>query len=351
LCLSSGARAESSKRHYRFVTWRIMNFRFWLGLFISALFLYIAFHDVDLALLLHSIKSTSIPLTILVVALTICFYLIRALRWFYLLKPIKRIGLPSLFTSTVIGFAANFVLPFRLGELIRANQIGRMESISRSSSFATIVIERLFDSFTILLILLFVILYIDFPGEWESMGRALRTAGFGLVSVLILLILLLIVLKEKSEAFIEIVNRLLFFLPSGAKQRALHSIRDFSSGLVVVKNPSQLVAIMFYSLCLWCLTVFQIYIFGISMGVSLPFLAPFLILTLLCFSVTLPSAPGYLGTFHLACQYGLIFYGLSKEKALSMAIVLHAAGFVPTVILGFILFLVHHITLRSLTNV
>ncbi len=328
-----------------------MNFRFWLGLFISALFLYIAFHNVDLALLLYSFKSTSIPLTILVVTVTICLYIIRAMRWFYLLEPIKRIGLPSLFTSTVIGFAANFVLPLRLGEIIRANQISRMESISGSSSFATIVIERLFDSFTILLMLLFVILYVDFPGEWESMGRTLRTAGFVLVSLVILLILFLIVLKEKSEAFMELFSRLLFFLPSGAKQRALGSIRDFSSGLVLVKNPSQLVAVMFYSLCLWCLAVFQIYIFGISMGVSLPLLAPFLILTLLCFSVTLPSAPGYIGTFHLACQYGLIFYGLSKEKALSMAIVLHAAGFVPTVILGFILFLLHHISLRSLTKV
>jgi len=109
-------------------------------------------------------------------------------------------------------------------------------------------------------------------------------------------------------------------------------------------------AVVFYSLSLWCLSVFQIYILGLSMGLSLPFLAPFFILILLCFSVTLPSAPGYIGTFHLACQYGLIFYGFSKEKALSMAILLHAAGFIPTVILGLIVFLFQHISLSSLTN-
>ena len=86
------------------------------------------------------------------------------------------------------------------------------------------------------------------------------------------------------------------------------------------------------------------------MGLSLPFLAPFFILVLLCFSVAIPSAPGYIGTFHLACQYGLIFYGFSREKALSMAIVLHAAGFIPTVILGLIIFLLQHISLRNLTN-
>jgi len=86
------------------------------------------------------------------------------------------------------------------------------------------------------------------------------------------------------------------------------------------------------------------------MGLSLPFLAPFFILVLLCFGVTIPSAPGYIGTFHLACQYGLIFYGFSREKALSMAIVLHAAGFIPTVILGLTVFLLHHISLRNLAN-
>jgi len=60
--------------------------------------------------------------------------------------------------------------------------------------------------------------------------------------------------------------------------------------------------------------------------------------------------PGYIGTFHLACQYGLIFYGFSKEKALSMAILLHAAGFIPTIILGLMLFLLYNISLRNLTN-
>jgi len=86
------------------------------------------------------------------------------------------------------------------------------------------------------------------------------------------------------------------------------------------------------------------------MGLSLPFLASFFILILLCLGVTLPSAPGYIGTFHVACQYGLIFYGFSKEKALSMAILLHAAGFIPTVILGLLLFFLQHISLRNLIN-
>jgi hypothetical protein len=327
-----------------------MKWKFWLGLLISVTFLYIAFHNVDLNLLYLSIKSTNLPVLIPVVMLTVFFYLIRALRWFHLLEPIKKIGLSSLFSSIVIGFAANCVLPARLGEFIRANYIGRMENISKSSSFATIVIERLFDVFTILLILLFVILFTDFPSKWESTENALKTGGFFLLVLFIMSIFLLIGLKKKTQTFLNIFEHFLFFIPQKIRQKIVNMLKDFGNGLVLVKGPSQLLAVMFYSLTLWCLTSFQIYILGFSMGMSLPFLAPFFILILLCLSVTLPSAPGYIGTFHLACQYGLIFYGFSKEKALSMAILLHAAGFIPTVILGLIIFLLQHISLRSLTN-
>jgi uncharacterized protein (TIRG00374 family) len=327
-----------------------MSWKFWVGLAISAAFLYIAFHNVDLAFLYQSIKSTSIPLIVPVVLLTIIFYIIRALRWFHLLEPIKKIRLSSLFSSTVIGFAANCVLPARLGEFVRADYIGRMEKISRSSSLGTIVIERLFDSFTILLLFLFVILLIDFPSEWESIGNTLRVGGFFLFLLFLLSIGLIVLLKAKTQVFLNIVEKFLFFLPEKFKQRLITILRDFSKGLVFVKKPSQLLAVICYSFILWGLTVLQIYIIGLSMGLSLPFLAPFFILVLLCFSVTIPSAPGYIGTFHIACQYGLIFYGFSRSKALSMAIVLHAAGFIPTVVLGLLVFSLQHISLRTLNN-
>ena len=327
-----------------------MKWKFWLGLLISVIFLYIAFHNVDLSLLYLSIKSTKILFFIPIVLLTVSFYFIRSLRWFHLLEPIKKIGLCNLFSSTVIGFAANCVLPVRLGEFIRANYIGRMENISKSSSLATIVIERLFDVFTILLIALFVILINDFPSEWESISKGLKKGGLFLLILFIISIILLIGLKKKTHTFLTVFEHFLFFLPKNLQQGIIDALKAFSAGLVLVKGPSQFLAVLFYSFTLWFLTAFQIYILCFSMDLSIPFLASFFILVLLCLGVTLPSAPGYIGTFHLACQYGLIFYGFSKEKALSMAILLHAAGFIPVVVLGLLLFLLQHISLRNLTN-
>jgi uncharacterized protein (TIRG00374 family) len=327
-----------------------MNWRFWIGSAISALFLYLAFHNVDLRLLYHSIQSTSIPLIVMVALLTVILYVVRALRWFHLLEPIKKIGLGSLFSSTVIGFAANCVLPARLGEFIRANYIGRMERISKSSSLGTIVVERLFDIFTILLIFAFVMLFMDFPREWISVGRALRTGGLLLSTLFVVSTVFLFVLKEKTDTFLTITEKVLFFLPRKLRHKLIQVLDGFSKGLVLVKGLPRLIAVISYSFLLWGLYVVQIYMLGLSMGVSLPFMAPFFILVLLCFSVTIPSAPGYIGTFHVACQYGLIFYGFSRANALSMAIVLHASGFIPTILLGFLVFSLHHIPLRSISN-
>jgi uncharacterized protein (TIRG00374 family) len=225
-----------------------------------------------------------------------------------------------------------------------------MENISKSSSFATIVTERLFDIFAILSITLFVVLSVDFPLKWASAETAIKTGGILMLVLFAISILLLVMLKKRTQAFITIAEKLIFFLPSGVKQKIIDMLNNFSKGLVLIKGPYQLLAVIFYSFILWGLTVFQIYVVALSMGMSLPFLAPFLILVLLCFSVTIPSAPGYIGTFHLACQYGLLFYGFSHEKALSMAIVLHAAGFIPTIILGLLVFLPQHISLSTYIN-
>jgi len=327
-----------------------MNWKFWIGIATSALFLYLAFHDVDLHLLYDSIQSTNIPLIIIAVLITVSIYVVRTLRWFHLVEPIKKARLGSLFSSTVIGFAANCVFPARLGELVRANYIGHMEHISRSSSMATIVIARLFDVFTIFLIFVFVMLFLDFPNEWTSTGKALQTGGLLLFSVFFVLTILLFALKEKPNSFLIVAEKVLFFVPRKARPKVLAILNGFSKGLVLVKTPSRLLAVIFYSLVLWSLSVAQIYILGLSMGLSLPFMAPFFILVLLCFSVIIPSAPGYIGTYHAACQYGLILYGFSRANALSMAIILHAAGFIPTLILGLLALSFHHFPLRSLNN-
>jgi uncharacterized protein (TIRG00374 family) len=123
-----------------------LNWKFLLGILSSGLFLYLAFRNVDLILVFKVFKKVKYLNIILVVFLTILGFYLRAIRWYYLMKPLKSIKISSLFSATMIGFMTNNILPARLGEVFRAYIIGRKENIKKTASFATIIVERVFDT-------------------------------------------------------------------------------------------------------------------------------------------------------------------------------------------------------------
>ena len=327
-----------------------INWKLWLGLLISALFLFLAFREVDLARTWGVILSADFFYLTLVVMITFFQFIIRAWRWGILLEPIKKTAYFNRLLSTFIGFAANCLLPARLGEFIRANYLGNRENISGSSTFGTVVVERLFDGFTLLLILLIGLICTTFPEKWQSMSSSLRGAGYLMLLFYLLFITFLIGFKYKARLFLTLFDRILFFLPQNLRSKIMDISWNFSLGLVLTRNPFRLAQAIFYSLILWFSSLCQIQLIENAIGITLPFIAPFLILAVTQFGVAIPSAPGFIGTFHLAVQYGFLFYGIGKEEALSAAIIWHAAFFFPTIFLGIVSFLLLHISFEQLSG-
>ena len=142
-----------------------MKKKFIIGLVISSVFLYLAFRKVDYSELWSALKEANYWYIIPNIILVILSMWMRAYRWRFMIDPIKKVGLSRLFSSVMIGFMANNVLPARLGEFVRAYSLGTKENISRSATFATIVIERIFDGFSLLFILWLSLLLSPFP-DW-----------------------------------------------------------------------------------------------------------------------------------------------------------------------------------------
>ncbi|MBN2123572.1 MAG: flippase-like domain-containing protein [Deltaproteobacteria bacterium] len=324
--------------------WRnSIGWKFWAGLLISALFLYLAFRRVDLKRMWEVIRYADPIYLSLIVLLTFFTYILRAWRWAVLLEPIKKTRFSRRLSAILIGFAANCIFPARLGEFIRANSLGRTEEISASSAFGTIVVERLFDGFTLLLILMIGLLGTDFPLEWQGISGSLRATGFFLFASYTFLIIVLIGFKIKTDPFLRFLERVLFFLPRHFRSRLIDMIRNFALGLVLVRRPLRWLQAVFYSLLLWFSALVMIQLTESSIGLSLPFIATFLIMAMASFGVMIPSAPGFIGTFHLSVQYGFLFYGVGKEEALSGAILWHAAMVVPTMIFGLVAYILSHL--------
>jgi uncharacterized protein (TIRG00374 family) len=130
---------------------------------------------------------------------------VRAYRWKFMTDHIKFIRLKSLFTSTMIGFMAINLLPARLGEVVRAYSLGSKEKISRSATFATVMLERIFDLIALLVLIWFTLAFFPTPKEVNKVGY--------LTLVLIgVILIILYFLKTKTTRTLAVLEKPFFFL-------------------------------------------------------------------------------------------------------------------------------------------
>jgi len=322
---------------------RPINWKLWLGLLISTVAIFLALQNVDIITLWEIISGCSLYYLLAAVLIHFFQLVVRAWRWKILLGPIRETAFSNRMLSVVIGFAANCLLPARLGEFIRADQLGQREKISRSSAFATIVVERLADGFTLLLILLIGLICVKFPEDMSQVSAGLKSAGVVLFISYVMIIVFFIGFRLKHDLYMRVLSKVLFFLPGRIRSGALDIVQKFGHGLAPVKSFYGWGTLVFYSLLLWSLSLFQIKFIEYSLGLSLPFITAFIILSMASFGVMIPSAPGYIGAFHLAVLYGFMFFGVSREEGLSAAILYHASFFFPTILIGIIAYITANI--------
>ncbi|MGA1795302.1 MAG: lysylphosphatidylglycerol synthase transmembrane domain-containing protein [bacterium] len=314
------------------------RYKFWAGILISGLFFLLFVRGMDLKKVWTATRQANYFFILLAIVVNVGTFLIRAERWEYLLEPIKKVRFPSLFSAVCIGFMGNSLLPARAGEFIRAYVIGKREGITKTGAFATIVTERLFDGLTLLLMLIIVVAVFPFPeknyGSYITIGFLKWAVGvtsffYGIV------IATLFFLSWKPDHVWRLMSLTLFrYLPAEMIKRIEVLYRAFLSGLESLKRGRHILSIGIYSILLWMLTAFGIYLLFPAFSIRLDFLSAILIMVVVAVVVMLPSSPGFVGTFHLASSEALILLGINAHVAKTFAIVHHAACIIPVVTLG-----------------
>jgi glycosyltransferase 2 family protein len=328
-----------------------MNIKFWVGIIISLVLVVIIIYQVDLAQVAIALKSANYFLILPSIILVILTIIIRAFRWQYLLKPVKTVRMYSLFSATSIGFMANMILPARLGELIRAYLIGQREDISKSASLATIVVERLWDILILILFLGLVLLVTPLAAGDPSLEEGLKWGGGISLFALFAMLLSLVFLKEKTKASLNIVQTIMNPLSANLSLKVENFISSFAAGLGTIKGNKDLIYIAIWSFILWVLSALSLHIIFFAFHIYIPFYAPFFLIVLQAFGVALPSSPGFIGTYHAATIAGLTLLGIPKEQALSIAIVMHASFFFPTILLGMYLLWLEGLSFAHIRNI
>lgn len=326
-----------------------------IGIIISALFIYLAFRRVQFSEIISSLGSANYLFILPNMAVVILGMMIRAERWRYLLGSTGVFKARELFPSVMIGFMANNLLPARLGEVVRAYSLGAKTGHSRSSIFATIVLERLFDSLSLLAMFWLVILFIPFPAPVKK---------FGVVTLFVnvVIIIFLIILKRHTTSIVRLALKIFFFLPEKIAGRIEHIMYKFAQGLSIFKNRQALFVIVIWSVILWLITALSNYFVFMAFGLYPSIAASFILLIFVAAGVMLPSAPGFVGVFQAATIGAFVLlnnlnllgqqstgpFGVSKGEALSFSIVLWLCSFLPVTLLGLYYLRAEHLSLKSM---
>lgn len=277
-------------------------------------------------------------------------YVLRAVRWQVMLAPLGPTRFSVALRATTIGFAASFILPARAGEVLRPWLLARREGFDASAVFATIIVERMLDLVTVLTLLAVFLLAFD-PGL-SAMDPAVfatvRAGGLAAAGAAVVGLGVLFAFASRPELLARSVAAATAWLPATLRNTITGMAAAFAGGLAVVREPSHLARALAWSFVLWLLIAAQTWIVSVALGVNMPPSGSLLLIALLVVGVAVPT-PGAVGGFHEAYRIGATsFFGADNDHAVSAAIVLHAVGFVPTLIAGAVLMAQEGLTLSGL---
>jgi uncharacterized protein (TIRG00374 family) len=313
-----------------------------IGVVISLIFLYFAIRNVEWGIVLSDLKDIDLFYLVLTIACLFVSIFFRALLWKNLLRFQKNISWLHAFEAIIIGYMGNNILPFRMGELIRAYAMSKKEGLSKSLSLASIVLERILDVLSLLIFFMALFLSVRLA-DWLLMS--------GLVIFFFLIFMVALVYFAGSDAwkFSSLLTRLIRYFPSAISQHAERITQSFIQGLALIKTGAQVVEVIFLSLMTWTVWAWGIYFCLKAFHLELPLTAPLLLVVVINMGVMIPSSPGFIGVFQYLCVVSLAFFSVPKETALAFSVLLHASQYVPTTLIGWIFLTRMHLSLsRSL---
>lgn len=315
-----------------------------LGLAVSIFFIIWLFRGVDLARVGEILRDADYTWILLGLPVYFTGVWLRALRWQYLLSPVKALSARKLFSYTVLGFMANNVLPLRAGELVRAYLLGEKEGISKTSILATILVERVLDALTLLFFALAVSFLVPLP-DWLRTGVTM--AGL----VFLGLLALSLAAAFLSGFTLAVTGVLVRVLPGPWRPRVQDVVRLFLEGLASLRQGNVLGRVALISLLVWLAETGLFFLVGYGFRLPpLPFHAFLLAMSAANLGISIPSSQGGIGPFEFIASRTLGLFQVDPSLATAYAIGVHAALLVPITILGLFYLWREHLSLRAITE-
>ncbi len=321
-----------------------MRKRYWLGIAISLLLVYLLFRTVDLAKFGGALLKADFRFLAPAIALYFVGVLVRTVRWAILMKPVGHVSTGRLFVVMVIGFMANDVLPLRAGEAVRAFLLWRKERLEPGATVATIVVERIFDGLALTALLLLAGLLIPLD-PWLTglawVAGAVFLVGIGVVFALTVM----------PGPLLGLARPILAPLPSRLRDVGLRLLNTFVDGLGILRSARDTLAVALLSMAAWGVEATVYYALMFSFDFPPRFVASLLGTAVANLFSMVPSSPGYLGTFDLPLSAVMAgTFGVDQSVAAAYTSLVRGVLFIPVILLGILLTWREGLTLRGLAT-
>ena len=313
------------------------RWQFWAGLAISAIFLYFTLRGLHLREFWAAVQQANYLWLLPGVAVYMIGVWVRAWRWHYMLRPLKKIPTSTMFPIVAIGYMGNNIYPARAGEVLRAAVLKQREGVPISASLATVVVERIFDG---VVMLGFVFLNLSELARLANQQVEISSFSIQAVAIVGTVVFLGALLVFLAAAmFPRVTERVVDFFIKWLPERIRPKTRDltmrFLSGLEALRSPADALMIFLTTVVIWLLETGKYwFVMHAFQGIDASFFTLMLMNGIVNLATTLPSAPGYIGTFDGPGIAILTAYGVTQSVAAGYTLVLHAALWFPITLLG-----------------
>jgi len=306
------------------------------GVAVTVVLLWWALSDVDVSEMMASMKRADPWLLLAASVVLTAGSLIRAMRWKVLLSVVQAdTALHSRFAAVSIHFMANNILPLRVGEFARAWVFSRLEPVSTSAAFGSLVVERFMDAVVLLTFLVIPVFSSGFPNEaaiFEGWGGLVLRAG---VAVVLTVLAALVVMVAFPKRFVAVAEWAAPILPRAIGDRALEALQSFLRSLAVLRDPKLVVLGFVWTFGFWTWHSTAFWLGMQAFGIETGFVSALFTTAFVGFGVALPSAPGFLGTFQVAAVFALSdIYGVAEASALAFGFGFFVVSWIPVTGIG-----------------
>jgi uncharacterized protein (TIRG00374 family) len=268
---------------------------------------------------------------------TLLTYVTRAFRWQVLLNPLKSVAMGSLISINVLGFSAIYLVG-RAGELVRPLWLTRQERVPWTASLATIIVERFLDTLMLLVLFGLALLVVQLPAAAEHTVTFMKNGAWLMLAASAAAMVFLFFFRSN-------VDRIVRYVPF---QKVVSLMKNFAQGLSFLDRPSSFGLAIMHSVFVWIVIVLQFWFMLLGMNFHFSVSAATLVMVGAAIG-SIVQVPGIGGGFqggYIFCM--MTFFAVPKEQAFATALIAWVSQYIPTVLVGAVYMVSHHLSLKDL---